>query len=624
MITKLTSLSFLLFLFIHFNINAQSKKNDSLNQTQNKGLKQDNNNNDNNTDDLRLSNLDPRQYIEIYEIKGKKKIPIWSYQQDAMTVNQERKILDTKSKIKIEFLKEQIVQNLDFKGTISIEGKLVSRTGAEDPVEVLPYSRIGQEKTKIGITNRPPKEIATVFVNLIIECLKTNKKISETQITNSKYESPIKRLKEYIGELSLDITDEEDYEYYAPIFFSIDSDPPDIGNKTELEKFKAILKAFEKVDSNIINNYPAIFIDAKKFKANEPEIDKKNFMAGLNIFLQRVLEKAKLEKSSDFLIFRSKIRDFNSSLKIILNYIDYFKKSGEEAEDAFLLTIKLDHIALDRIENNLKLISEDLTDYLLKNTDSVGKVDSRVEAKYIQATSEIQRLTQIQGTEIGELEQLGYLFDNKAYSASDAKIKKEAIDILSLAASKIIYRELDYATIDLQKERGQEGDFLYMYLVLEESERRSGSSSNIIQKILPIGTYELRNTEWEVKVADSFLLVHRINEPSPENDNSLSPSNFKGAAGISLLLTYRGDGELKNKFFNFLEPSFGINVSYLDFSTEDDIEVGAGLVLGLFNNKIFFTTGINLNRTGIGESRPMYWGVGFSFANLIDKLLVKN
>ena len=57
---------------------------------------------------------------------------------------------------------------------------------------------------------------------------------------------------------------------------------------------------------------------------------------------------------------------------------------------------------------------------------------------------------------------------------------------------------------------------------------------------------------------------------------------LKGTPGVSLLLTYRRDGSDTNKLANFLEPSIGANVSYLDFSTDDDVEVGAGLVLGFF------------------------------------------
>jgi len=72
----------------------------------------------------------------------------------------------------------------------------------------------------------------------------------------------------------------------------------------------------------------------------------------------------------------------------------------------------------------------------------------------------------------------------------------------------------------------------------------------------------------------------------------------------------------KNRFFTKFEPSLGINISYLDFDTEKDIEIGAGTSIGLFNNLIQFTVGYNLNV----ERNNIYWGIGFSFINIAEKI----
>lgn len=71
------------------------------------------------------------------------------------------------------------------------------------------------------------------------------------------------------------------------------------------------------------------------------------------------------------------------------------------------------------------------------------------------------------------------------------------------------------------------------------------------------------------------------------------------------------------KFLHWLEPSFGINVSYLDFRTDRDFEFGAGPIMGLFQNRIFLTTGYNFNVNG--ES-PFYMGIGFSFSNIYKRI----
>ncbi|TAI47629.1 hypothetical protein [Flagellimonas allohymeniacidonis] len=581
----------------------------------------------------KINNLDARQYVEIFEIKGRKKINIWKYSQDS--VNQQRKIIDTKSNIRIEFLREEISQNRDFKGNITIEGKIVSTQGGEDPVEVYPYSRIGQEKTKIGITNRPPHEIATIFVNLILECLKTEEKVSEAPIDDINNIRLLRRLESYIQDIS-DLTDDDGYDDDELDVFYYYYDDEELANESLYKRFMNLSKEFLVRNIAAESDFPPVFNDVRNLR-KEDRISKKSFLSGLNEFQKTVKEKNDNKRDIVERTFRSEIKKFNSRLQIIIDYIDYFKSSGEQAEDAFLSTIQLDHIALDQIETNLKNINRQLSNYLNPSTNNnqVSAIEASVESFHFEGVREISRLTQIEGTDIEDLieyhaqqskKERQIIAKETSLSQDLIEIdKKDLIEKLALKASEIIYRDLNYATINLNKERAQEGDLLYLYLILEESQRRNnGNASEIVQKVLPIGTYEIRNTRWEVKIADSFLLVNRINEPSGDDADNLSPSNFKGAPGVSLLLTYRRDGRHNNRFINFLEPSIGVNVSYIDFSTEDDLEIGAGLVMGFFNNKIFVTSGINLNNTGRNETRPFYWGLGFSFANIVGKLSKKD
>jgi hypothetical protein len=82
------------------------------------------------------------------------------------------------------------------------------------------------------------------------------------------------------------------------------------------------------------------------------------------------------------------------------------------------------------------------------------------------------------------------------------------------------------------------------------------------------------------------------------------------------MLTRRRDGNQKHIFWNSLEPSMGINLSYIDFNRNDDIEIGVGAVFGLFDNKVFCSGGVNLNSTGKGETAPYYFSLGFNFTDL--------
>ncbi|MEO0525939.1 MAG: hypothetical protein AAFZ89_01865 [Bacteroidota bacterium] len=608
----------LLFFFggavlICFSVNAQSEKvSDTLDCEEYKSFE----------NGFINRNIDPRQYVSVYQIKNREKKKIWHYNKCQNRTNQLIQIIDASGKIQIEFDKEGIARNENFKGNITIEGKIVSKEGGEDPVEVFPYSRIGQEKTKIGITNRPPHEIATVFVNLILECLRTKDDVAKVPIGDLDNNRLLKNLSRYIETVS-QYEDEERIFYYDSYEEAVD-DPYFL-----YKSFKGIIGEF--LNRKIVreDEFPRELNSVINIK-EEDEIFKEDFVRGLKKFQEIVVGRNKAKRDIAKTTFKNQIKEFNKSLKIIIDYIDYFKSSGEQAEDAFLSTIQLDHIALDQIEINLKSIYEQLIIYLETdqsvNSTEISTIESSIESRHGEAVREITRLTQLKGTDIEKLQtyydkQIKSSLKTLAERNEEETNKKSLIKELALKASEIIYRDLNYATINLKKERAQEGDYLYMYLVLEESKRRNNDkSTETIQKVLPIGSYEIRNTKWEVKISDSFLLVNRINEPSQSDDNSISPSNFKGAPGASLLLTYRRDGGIRNKLVNSLEPSFGINVSYVDFSTEDDVEVGAGLVLGLFNNKLFFTGGVNLNRTGRDETRPIYWGIGFSFTNLASKI----
>jgi hypothetical protein len=67
-------------------------------------------------------------------------------------------------------------------------------------------------------------------------------------------------------------------------------------------------------------------------------------------------------------------------------------------------------------------------------------------------------------------------------------------------------------------------------------------------------------------------------------------------------------------FIQRLQPSFGINVSYLDFDDQQSFEVGVGALVGLWKNKVFFGWGRNLHQV----SNPGYFCLGFSFGKIAD------
>jgi hypothetical protein len=213
-------------------------------------------------------------------------------------------------------------------------------------------------------------------------------------------------------------------------------------------------------------------------------------------------------------------------------------------------------------------------------------------------------------------------------------------DQFALFAGREIFKRLVYANIDVSKANVDEGDELVISVMWYNSDGNVNGSTDNTEDAVELATakFIVKKVGWDVDVSESALLIHRIDEEKLRPDYPLSPSNFKPTAGASLTWTYYNPHRTKVrtkkdhwfvndknvgvemeygfiKFLHWLEPSFGINVSYTDFRTDRDVEFGAGPVIGLFRNSIFVTTGYAFSVNG--ES-PFYMGIGFSFSNIYE------
>ncbi len=498
-------------------------------------------------DDL---NLDARRFISVYEIrKFKKRVPIWEWSMESNS--QTRKIVDKRSIIRIEFNKQELSQAVGFKGNIYVEAVLIGKDGSENKAEVLPYTKIGEERTIIGVPARPSREIAQIFVNLLKESHNFIKDYHQLR----NYDE---RLAEHSGQQHLRTPSQEELNATA------------------------------------------------------------------------------------------------TNLKLLLDYIKFFKESGEEAEDAFLSLISLDYIALDKLEENLSLILQEQQESLKAvNFNPQGLI--HVATAFDESVRDLEKLAHIHGTITGDLiyeiiksqEFLSFTFNKPIDKIEDDivngllvvdkvgieyqgtffrneefidQIKTTLIHEVAIRANQRIFQDLDYATIDLLKEGAKDEDILYINLILVDRERRSSTGDlSLREKVYPVGRFKLKTTGWDLQVTDSFALIDRMDQHLAPVQ-TLSPSHFKGAPGVTLMSTLLNTGNPRNFLLNFLEPSFGLNVSYVDFHTNKDIEISSGVVIGLFNNKIFGTLGVNLNSTAENEVAPFYYGIGFSFAKLGDGL----
>jgi len=130
------------------------------------------------------------------------------------------------------------------------------------------------------------------------------------------------------------------------------------------------------------------------------------------------------------------------------------------------------------------------------------------------------------------------------------------------------------------------------------------------------------------EVKDSFFFLNRLGISAEKPVEGVDNVNFGPAPGVTYLWTI---STRKNDFWRVLRPSLGVNVSFTDWddpafnqatgqfaaaTNASDIEITTGVVGGVFDGIVQFTFGWNLNV----EPNRTYFGLGFSFVNVVDRL----
>lgn len=200
------------------------------------------------------------------------------------------------------------------------------------------------------------------------------------------------------------------------------------------------------------------------------------------------------------------------------------------------------------------------------------------------------------------------------------------LDLARLREFERAYRpgEVDDGEIFLSKADAKPRDVLRIYL-LHYRELKGDEPKETIANTKPM-KYTLAEVfiddyGYHRLILDSFLLIKRHHEPHDSSGNApanLAPSNYKGTGGVSMLWSKTARPNENHGWRDF-SPSWGINVSYLNWDTTKEIEIGAGLVGGLFDNQVHFGWGWNLN----APSNRGYYFIGFSFAAIEKKLTSK-
>jgi hypothetical protein len=596
------------------------------------------------------SDIDPSIYLVIYENSGKDNlVPVWYMKKDSLPSPvgdtagifyypyQKYDKIGTDAILDIHFDKKRLAKNIDFKGSISLEAEAGSHK-----VEIDSYYEIGETKSSYGVDSKPIKEIAQSFLRLMTECVDGRNVYRNFDTLFSALSS--ERI-DYVNKI---ITNEiTRLNSRAPASAITQPDMDNLANIdlliTDKHKSKSKLNDVLTITrlTTTVGNLKVLLTDIKN-NLNYNSVAK-DFIYPTEGQQYRRFLNIRLQTPADDEEFRNK--DFNKKIKIVEQsyesyyraikavgeQINYISQSDDNTIKAFLsftsLTITDFRMIVDNLNESIGKLEN-----CRKLSDLLNRTDQDVMYYLSQTYYVFEKLSNNSFKSATFSKYKNLINDIQKHGskalADDVIIYSEFRDELASQAGRLIFSNLIRGRIDVAGSKLNDGDVLEIFLVWNKQPKDTVQTDKT--RRIPVGKFTIKKMGWHLDVSEAALLIHRIDEEKLRLDYPLSPSNFKPTAGASMLWSYYNTfrtrerlkkGVLKEygflKFIHWLEPSFGINVSYTDFRTDRDVEFGAGPVVGLFQNRIFLTTGYNLSVNG--ES-PFYMGIGFSFSNIYQRI----
>ncbi|MBA4053134.1 MAG: hypothetical protein C0490_00325 [Marivirga sp.] len=606
----------------------------------------------------RITSIDPSRYVIIYEKKNNNQNELlWCMRKDTITVPlfdrsgkkineyampgfipyQKWKVLSTTSEIEIMFDIDSLSKNIEIYGSIS----LAARSG-DRKIEIVPYYQIGESQNSYGVDSRPIKEIADYFLRLVTVADSSKIKYQEyNKLFNDLINDDlVLEVKDVIQSAISSLAGRKDDELVNSPSFRQD--------EISISKIATLLSDKHPNKSKLQNStYRTVgelrtLLNEARQNTNFTTVSAEGLFNPYYYSRELPEKQGDIEKREHSITRLTKLYEeyFNeiSNLQMLLSSI---AKSDDNTIKAFLnftlLTITDFREMVKTLGTLTKTIKKyptldsyirsnepDNLAYALRGVNIIvnrfrDSGDLRSLLKYLPENTLSDTLYQKALT--GKRTYIDLLNNREAYKALR--------DILAEEAGRMIFSNLVRGKIDIKKSKIQDNEELEIFLIWNKSPKEVDSlrvkDLPAVNLSMPLAKFLIKKVGWHLDIAESALLIHRIDEEKLGTDYPISPSNFKPTAGASMLWSYYNTFRVKDnsrlkglvRTIHWLEPSFGINVSYLDFRTDRDVEFGAGPVIGLFQNRIFFVGGYNFSVTG--ES-PFYMGIGFSFLNIFQRI----
>ncbi len=571
-----------------------------------------------------------------------------------------------------EYFKGSISLEAELNGTDANGKNADSR-----PIEVNPYSMIGKEQQAIGLKNKPPKEIASNLVQLVKSNFETENTIHSiindiNWLNNGEVNLHVTSSDNWRPFLfeSADTTNWESYSLIEYLESLIDTTPKlDSMKDSMLIEFQ-VEKLDYKINQELVGliNFPKNdflrYVRYKNFELARQHLTKfKGDLPDPN--------DSNITKTIEYLIrlrIQSNLSVLSDKLNLELKILNYFQKLDPKSLEAFLNLIGSNPIAFKHHVQRFEKATRDydslrLPIYLKKEfIDSLKTTDFR--NNLAQKTHKIDHIIwdalSLRGSEFHKTlislgyDEWGYKTTTNKYIFNIPSDYDKLETYLAEKAGETLYQDLLYATIDLDLADAQPGDQLIIKMIWNKEGDKINTDTletdDSKQTKNGIGLYvvrfEIKETGWKRNISDNALMIKRFNEEVLPTGYPLNPHNYKIRGGASLTWGYHNDhrtnvkiktvgnttipkfksrnGKLKTnkgeqaveKFFKWLEPSAGLNITYLDYRTDNDWEIGIGPSVGLFEDVIYITYGWNL----MVPEQSRYWGFGVSFLNLSNKI----